>query len=84
LILTALVIEMLVSPAADYHPHFDAVLAALRLARHRCREELHGEPATRALGRGAAGMWGLARLLETFAGPDHPYSHLAPLAGLAL
>jgi hypothetical protein len=31
-----------------------------------------------------AGVWALARLLEAFASPDHPYSHLATLAGLAL
>ena len=70
LILTALVIEMLVSPAADYHPHVWPSAGGLRLARNRCHGELHGEPATRALGRAGAGRGvGLARLLEAFAGP---------------
>jgi len=85
LILTALVIEMLVSPAADYHPHFGAVLAAfvwlviVAAANYMASREL-----VRWVVLPLAGVWALARLLEAFAGPNHLYSHMAPLAGLAL
>ena len=80
LILTALVIEMLVSPAADYHPHFGGVLAAfvwlvvVAAAIYMASRQLARWP----------GCGGLPRLLEAFRGPDHSYSHPAPLAELAL
>jgi len=85
LILTTLVIEMLVSPAADYHPHIGAVLAAfiwlviVAAANYMASRELMCWVVLPL-----AGVWALARLLEAFASPDHPYSHLATLAGLAL
>ena len=85
LIAGALVAEVIISPAADYHPHFGAVLAALillvivtaasYLARHRF---------VHLVVMPVAGLWALARLFEAFGNPHHLYSQLAPLAGLTL
>jgi len=84
LILTALVIEMLVSPAADYHPHIGAVLAAfVWLVIVAAANYLASRELVRWVVLPLAGVWAFARLLEAFAG-GHLYSHLAPLAGLAL
>jgi len=76
---------MIISPAADYHPHLGAVLAgfiwlviilaAVYLASHRF---------VRWVILPLAALWALARLLEAFGNPQHLYARLAPLAGLAL
>lgn len=76
---------MIISPAADYHPHFGAILAGLiwlviivsasYLASHRL---------VRWIILPLAGVWAVARLLEAFGNPHHLYARLAPLAGLAL
>ena len=85
LIACALVAEMIVSPAADYHPHFGAVLAGLIwLVIILAACYLASHDLVRRVILPLAGLWALARLLEAFGNPQHLYSRLAPLAGLAL
>jgi len=85
LIVFALVAEMAISPAADYHPHFGAILAAfiwlviILAARYMAAPRL-----VRWVVLPIAGLWAVARLLEAFGSPDHFYSRLAPVMGLAL
>lgn len=76
---------MLISPVADYHPHLGAVLAGLiwlmiiLAARYMAPHRL-----VRWVVLPIAGLWAVARLVEAFGNPDHLYSHLAPVMGLAL
>lgn len=85
LIACALVVEMLVSPAADYHPHLGAVLAGLIwLFIILAASYLASHDMVRRVVLPLAGVWVLTRLLEAFGNPHHFYSRLAPLAGLAL
>jgi len=85
LIVCALVGEMVVSPAADYHPHFGAILAAfiwlviILAARYMAARRL-----VRWVVLPIAALWAIARLLEAFGGPDHFYGRLAPVMGFAL
>ena len=85
LIAGALVAEMIISPAADYHPHFGAVLAAfIWLVIITAASYLASHRFVRLAVIPVAGLWALARLLEAFGNPHHLYSRLAPVAGLAL
>jgi len=80
-----LVVEMLISPAADYHPHLGALLAGsmwlvvILAARH-----MAGRGVVRRAILPIAALWVLARLLEAFGDQSQFYTHMAPVLGLAL
>ncbi len=85
LIAGALVAEMIISPAADYHPHIGAIFAAfVWLVIIMAASYLASHRFVRFVVIPVAGLWALARLLEAFGNPHHLYSRMAPLAGLAL
>jgi voltage-gated potassium channel len=85
LLMCALVAAMLASPVADRSPHFGGVLALIQLvlllvgANYLANRKL-----LLRLAIPVAGIWLVARLLEAFGDSRHEYTHLAPIAGLAL
>jgi hypothetical protein len=85
LLALVLVVEMLVTPAVDNHPHLGGILAGLMwlvliiVARYMVNKGV-----VRWVVMPLALVWGIARLLEAFANPTHEYWRAAPLAGLAL
>lgn len=80
-----LVVEMLVSPAVDFHPHFGALLAGLMwvvlILAARFMSPHRFVIRTVYL---FAGLWFVARLLEAFGNPAHLDARLAPIFGLFL
>ncbi len=85
LLLCAFVAQILVSPLADDRPHVGSVLAFILLLLL-----LAGTSYMASLRivwlvvTPVAALWLLARLLEAFGDSRHFYTHLAPIAGLAL
>jgi hypothetical protein len=80
-----LVAEMIVSPAADYHPRLGALLAvAVGLSLLAVSSYLANGKLIRVLVLPIAAVWLVAHLLEAFGNPLHAYVRLAPVAGLAL
>jgi hypothetical protein len=81
----ALVAEMLISPLADSHPRTGAMLGlvgvvTLLLAATTVRST----KIIRYAIYPATGLWIIARLIEAFGDQARFYTHLAPIAGLAL
>ncbi len=85
LLAIAFIAQILASPLADRDPHAGAVLALILLAILivGISYQVNRKVAYRALAPFCL-LWFVARMLEAFAGPDHIYSHLAPVAGLGL
>lgn len=80
-----LVAEMLVSPAADYHPHFGAVLAAfIWIVLLLAAFYLASARMVRWVIVPIAVVWVAARLLEAFGNPAYRETRVAPIAGLVL
>ncbi|HZD32655.1 MAG TPA: potassium channel family protein [Candidatus Angelobacter sp.] len=80
-----LVGEIVISPAADYHPHAGAALAAfIWVVILLAAQYLADRRVVRWVIIPLAGVWVVARLLEAFGSPEHVYTHLAPVAGLVL
>jgi len=79
------VAEMLISPAADYHPHLGGVLAGcmwlvlLVAARYMASRHM-----VRKVILPLAVLWVIARLLEAFGDGTHLYSRVAPVTGFVL
>jgi len=79
------VAEMLISPAADYHPHIGGLLAGsmwfvVILAARR----MASKGMVRKVVLPLAVLWVIARLLEAFGDERSFYARLAPVMGLAL
>ncbi len=80
-----LIAEMLISPAADFHPYIGAVLAgSMWLVVILAARYMAGRGVVRWAILPFAGLWVVARLLEAFGNPAQFYTRLAPLMGLAL
>ena len=85
LLLFALVVQIMISPLADFHPLIGAVLAVIVLllvfagATYMTNKRL---PLFVVIP--AAVIWLVARALEAFGNSHHPFTHLAPVAGLVL
>jgi Ion channel len=85
LLMCALIAQVIASPMADYHPHVGAALAILVLivlllgARYMASRKI-----LRRVVYPITGLWLIARLLEAYGDSRHAYTHLAPVAGLAL
>lgn len=80
-----LVAEMLISPAADYHPHLGGVLAGcMWLVLLLAARYMAGRGIVRRVILPLAALWVVARLLEGFGDGTHLYSKIAPVTGLAL
>ncbi len=80
-----LVAEMLISPAADYHPHLGGVLAAgMWLVVIVAARYMAGKGMVRRVVLPLAALWAIARLLEAFGDEKYFYTRLAPVMGLAL
>lgn len=80
-----LVTEMLISPAADYHPHLGGLLAAaMWLVLLVAARYMAGKRIVRWVIFPLALLWVVARLLEAFGDGTHFYSKIAPVTGLAL
>ena len=85
LLALVLIVEMLISPAADYHPHLGGLLAGLMwLVLIVAARYMASRGVLRWVILPLAAIWLIARLLEAFANPTHQYWRAAPLAGLAL
>lgn len=85
MLLATLVAAMLASPLLDVHPRVGGVVALLQLtllfvgARYLANQKI-----LRRVIFPTGMLWLCSRLLEAFAGPNHAYSHLSPVAGLLL
>jgi hypothetical protein len=77
--------EMLASPLADYHRRTGAALGLVVLCVLLVGiRQIGNRKVIRWLVLPAAGVWAIARGFEAFGDDQHLYSHLAPVAGLAL
>lgn len=85
LLLVALIAAMLSSPLIDHHPRIGGVVAIIQLlllivgVLHLADLKI-----IRRVVVPVGLIWLFARLVEDFGDPHHSYTHLAPLAGLAL
>jgi len=85
LLMWMLILEMLASPAADYHPHIGAALAVVSLLSLIAGVTfLADKRVVRLVVLPIAGLWFVARGLEAFGDSRHAYAHLAPVVGLGL
>ena len=85
LLLFALIAEIVVSPLADAHPVFGAALAVFILLMLLLGASyLTHSKVIQWVGLPLAGIWIVARILEAFGNENRFYTHLAPVAGLAL
>src|SRR5580704_3258499 len=85
LLMCAFIAQMLAQPLADENPHIGGVLALLLMllllvgASYMANRRI-----VRFVAAPLAGIWLIARALEAFGDSSHMYTHLAPVAGLAL
>jgi hypothetical protein len=85
LLLASLIAAMLSSPLIDHHPRIGGVAAIIQLmllivgVLHLANLKI-----VRRVVLPVGLIWLSARLAEAFVDPRHGYTHLAPLAGLAL
>jgi voltage-gated potassium channel len=85
LLLAALIAAMLFSPLIDDHPHIGGVAAIIQLVLLIIGVvHLADLKIVRRVVVPVGLIWLVARLVEDFGDPRHSYTHLAPLAGLAL
>jgi voltage-gated potassium channel len=85
LLMWALIGEIIASPAADYDPHVGAALATLVLILLLVGAwYLASKKLVRFVVLPIAGLWFMARMLEAFSDGRRVFTHLAPIAGLAL
>jgi hypothetical protein len=85
LLLCALVIEMVIAPMADYHPHRGALLTAfVWLVFIAAAGYMANRTIVLWVILPIAFLWTIARILEAFGDPRHAYTRMAPVAGLAL
>ena len=85
LLICMLVTEMLISPAADYHPRFGALLAvSVALAILAAASYMANRRIVKVVVFPIAAIWLVARLLEAFGDRQHADARVAPAAGLAL
>ena len=85
LLIVALVIQMIVSPVADYHPRAGALLAAfVWLLVIAAAVQLANRKIVRSIVLPIGVLWAIARMLEAFGDHRHAYARLAPAFGLAL
>jgi hypothetical protein len=76
---------MLASPALDHHPRIGGLVACIQLLLlFAAANYLANRQIIRKVGLPIGVVWLVARLLEAFGDSRHAYTHLAPLAGLAL
>ena len=81
----ALVIQMVISPAADYHPRIGAVLAVVAgLLLLAAASFMADRKAVKLVVLPVAALWFVARLAEAFGNPRHLDARVSPAAGLAL
>jgi len=85
LLMWILILEMLASPAADYHPLIGAALAVVVfLSLIAGVTFLADKQIVRVAVLPIAGLWFVARALEAFGDSRYMYAHLAPVVGLGL
>ena len=85
LLLAALIAAMLSSPLIDHHPRIGGVAAIIQLLLLIVGVlHLADLKVVRRVVLPVGVLWLFARLAEAFGDPRHAYTHLAPLAGLAL
>jgi voltage-gated potassium channel len=85
LLLAALIVAMLSSPLMDHDRHIGGVAAIIELLLLIVGVlHLADLKVVRRVVLPVGILWLFARLVEAFGDPRHAYTHLAPLAGLAL
>jgi ion channel len=85
LLMWAFIGEILASPLPDYHPRAGIALAITLLGLLMIGAAfLASRKIVRMVVLPIAGIWLAARLLEALGSTEHFYTHLAPVAGLAL
>ena len=85
LLLSVVIIEMISSPAADYHPWVGAILAAtMWVILLAAASALANRKIVRRLILPIAALWLVARALEAFGVHRHFCARAAPVMGLAL
>jgi voltage-gated potassium channel len=85
LLLCLLIADIIASPAADYHPLAGAGLAlVIVVGLLAASSYMARERTVRMVAWPIVGVWFVARALEAFGDAGRWYTHLAPIAGLAL
>ena len=83
--LITLIAAMLSSPLIDHHPRIGGLIAIIQLLLLLVGAHyIADQRILRRVALPVGLLWLSARLLEAFGDPRHGYTHLAPLAGLAL
>ncbi len=80
-----MIVEMIVSPAADYHPRLGAFLAVVNgLLLLAAATYMANRRIVKLVVLPIAGLWLVARLFEAFGNRQHADARVAPAAGLLL